>query len=169
MKFRQVFSLIPIVLLLVLGGSAAAQDTVQIHFGLSNLNVAQQNLPGATGSVDLAVARFGRWRAGLFGEFSFFDDTDDLLNRQQTLGGLSLARRFGSDGRVAIGGQAVIGNTRFDSKTMLDFDRLTVGANGFLDVGLSNTFAIRLRGGAQYIDGRPVRYTTLTAGLVIRK
>jgi hypothetical protein len=149
-------------------GSAFAQDTVQIHVGLSNLNVANTNFPGATGSVDIALARFGKWRAGVFGEFSYFDDTDDLLNRQQTLGGLSLARRFGADGRLAIGGQAVIGNTKFDSKTMVaDFDRLTIGANGFVDVGLTDTFAVRLRGGAQYIDGRPVRYTTLTAGVVI--
>lgn len=155
--------------LIILAASLTAQaQAVQVYVGFSNLNVANTNFPGATGSVDVALAEFGKWRVGGFGEFSFFDDTDDLLNRQQTLGGLSLARRFGSDGRVTLGGQAFFGNTKFDSKTMVvDFDRLTVGANGFVDFGLNDTFSVRLRGGTQRIDGRPVAYTTLTAGLVI--
>ncbi|MGH9846376.1 MAG: hypothetical protein ACREEM_47360 [Blastocatellia bacterium] len=153
--------------LFFLAGVVLAQDTVRVTATFQNLNVAFQNLPGGNLSVDFKLAEIGKWRLGAVGDFSFHDDTNDLLNRIQLLGGASVARSLGED-RVSVFGRALFGNTRFDSTAMRNFDRVTVGVGGGLDVNFGRFFIRPVNVDFQWIDERPVRYTRLGAGAGFR-
>ncbi len=164
--------LLPLLALPLFSVQASAQeyDKVKITAAYTNLNVANQNLPGANLSVDYKLGRYGKWRLGAVVDGAYQRDTNRALDRYQFLGGPQLSYTVGDD-RFSFFGRGMFGATRFDVRQGCapDFARLTVGVGGGIDVNISEHLGIRaLQGDIQYIDERGFRYTRVGAGVFYR-
>jgi len=161
---RKSLLLLPIVLLVLLQVGARAQDTIKIHVGFQNLNVANLNLPGWSGSVDYKLVELERWRIGAVFDVAGQYDSNNVLDRYQYLAGTTVARSLGKNS-LSLFGRALFGATRFESRAGPGFTRGTVSVGGGLDINLGKHFF--LRPGSfdfQWIDRRPVTYARLLFG-----
>lgn len=164
--------ILPLLLLPLFAGSVRAQeyDKVKITAAFSNLNVQNQNLPGANLSVDYKLARYDKWRLGAVVDGAFQHDTNRILDRYQLLGGPQLSYSVGDD-RFSFFGRGLFGVTRFDVRRgcQRDFTRPTVGVGGGVDVHLGEHFFIRpAQFDFQWIDDRGARYTRFAVGAGVR-
>lgn len=147
---------------------AQEYDKVKVAVLFSNLNVANQNLPGVNASVDYKLVRYDKWRLGAVIDGAFQHDTNRVLDRYQLLGGPQLSYSVG-DGRFSFFGRGLFGVTRFDVRRgcWRDFTRATVGVGGGVDVRVSEHLSIRaLQADALYVDERGARYLRAAFGVV---
>src|SRR5262245_29510921 len=121
--------ILALALLPLFSAQAFAQeyDKAKITATFQNLNVANQNLPGANLSVDYKIMRHDKWRLGAVVDGAFFHDTNRTLDRYQLLGGPQLSYDVGD--RFSFFGRGLFGVTRFDVRRgcQRDFTRGTVG------------------------------------------
>lgn len=142
-------------------------DTLRFYVGYSNLNVANQNLPGGNAGVDFRVGGYGKWRLGAVADGSYFYDTGlnggpSSLDRYQLVVGPQLSYRFN---KISVGGGGLFGATVFNSKQngLRDFTRGTVGARVFVDYSFGKFFVTPIDFKRFYFDERTAPYTVLGA------
>src|SRR5262245_21330576 len=111
----RVFRIAMFLVVMAFAISVDAQDAVKVAVSFQNLNVANQNLPGADLSVDFRITTFCKWRLGGVLDGAYQYDTNRALDRFQFLGGPQLSYSIGED-RVSVFTRGLFGATRFDQR-----------------------------------------------------
>lgn len=158
-----------VVFLILTAVAAMAQDNKVTGIGaFQNLNVANQNLPGANASAEYTIGKYSKFHVSAVADGSFSYDTNEALDRYQFLGGSKLSYKVGE--RVSVFGRGLFGVTRFDQQNpkLKDFTRGTVSVGGGIDVHYGKFVFRPGFVDLQWIDERPVRYTRAGVGFGIK-